>query len=95
MKTTVDIPNALFRQAKSAAAEQGISLRVFISEALAERLRIGSVEDKPWMKMFGNCVIFTARQLESAKLLKKSSNKLIPRIGSDFRYEQSFGCGGG
>ncbi len=53
MKTTVDIPDALFRQAKSAAAEQGIPLRVLISEALAEKLRVDSIGDKPWMKMFG------------------------------------------
>ena len=53
MKTTVDIPDALFRQAETVAAEQGIFLQVLISEALAERLRAHGTEDKSWMKAFG------------------------------------------
>src|ERR1017187_5434506 len=39
MKTTLEIPDDLFRRAKSAAAEQGIPLRELVSEALAEELR--------------------------------------------------------
>jgi hypothetical protein len=42
LKTTLEIPDALFRQAKAAAAEQGIPLRELISEALAEKLRPGT-----------------------------------------------------
>jgi uncharacterized DUF497 family protein len=46
MKTTLEIPDALFRQAKSAAAEQGIPPRALVSEALAEKLRVrGSKDD--------------------------------------------------
>jgi hypothetical protein len=52
MKTTLEIPDALFRRAKSAAAEQGIPLRALVTEALAEKLRAGAREDKPWMKSF-------------------------------------------
>jgi hypothetical protein len=53
MKTTLEIPDALFRRAKSAAAEKGIPLRELVSEALAETLRCRPVQDKPWMKTFG------------------------------------------
>jgi hypothetical protein len=53
MKTTLEIPDALFRRAKSAAAEQGIPLRELISDALAEKLRKPGIEDKPWLKAFG------------------------------------------
>jgi len=53
MKTTLEIPDALFRRAKSAAAEKGIPLRELVSEALAERLRRRPATDKPWMKTFG------------------------------------------
>ena len=53
MKTTLEIPDALFRLAKSAAAQQGIPLRTLVSEALAARLRTRAGEDKPWMKTFG------------------------------------------
>jgi hypothetical protein len=53
MKTTLEIPDALFRRAKSAAAEQGIPFRELVSEALAEKLRVRGRPDKPWLKTFG------------------------------------------
>ena len=53
MKTTIEIPDALFRRAKSAAAERGIPLRALVSEALADKLRARGDQDKPWMKTFG------------------------------------------
>jgi metal-responsive CopG/Arc/MetJ family transcriptional regulator len=53
MKTTVDIPDALLKRAKSAAAERGIPLRELVSEALAEKLRVNRTEERPWMKSFG------------------------------------------
>jgi hypothetical protein len=51
MKTTVEIPDPLFRQAKAAAAEKGLSLKAFFSEAL--RMRLRQPAEKPWMKSFG------------------------------------------
>jgi hypothetical protein len=38
LKTTIEIPDALFRRAKSAAAERGVPLRALVSEALADKL---------------------------------------------------------
>lgn len=38
MKTTVEIPDRLFRDVKTAAANRGLSLRVFLTEALQEKL---------------------------------------------------------
>ena len=38
MKTTVDIPDALYRQAKIRAAEQGTTLRALLGNSLAESL---------------------------------------------------------
>ena len=58
MKTTLDIPDPLFRQAKARAALRGVSLRQFVSEALEEKItapasgHVGSVEP-PWMRGFG------------------------------------------
>ena len=52
MKATLEIPDELFRRAKSAAAEQGIPLRELVS-ALAEELRARGCQDKPWLKTFG------------------------------------------
>ena len=38
MKTTVEIPDSLFREAKTAAASRGLSLKTFLTEALREKL---------------------------------------------------------
>ena len=54
MKTTLEIPDAIFRRAKTAAAARGIPFRALVSEALAEKLRAqGDREKRPWMKTFG------------------------------------------
>ncbi len=54
MKTTLEIPDPIFRRAKSAAAQRGIPLREFVTEAVKDKLdapaRSGS---KPWMAAFG------------------------------------------
>ncbi len=57
MKTTIEIPDRLFRRAKAKAAERGQALRAFVTEALQEKLsseRVRLEEDAPrWMKGFG------------------------------------------
>jgi hypothetical protein len=53
MKRTLEIPDPVFRQAKAAAAEQGIALREFITDAIAQKLRARASEEKAWMRSFG------------------------------------------
>jgi hypothetical protein len=53
MKTTLEIPDGIFRRAKAVAAERGIPLRVLITEALADKLRADNGSSKPWMAAFG------------------------------------------
>ena len=54
MKTTLEIPDALFRRAKSVAAERGIPLREFVTEAVRDKLDDrGKATDKAWMAAFG------------------------------------------
>jgi hypothetical protein len=60
MKTTVEIPDALFRKAKATAAERGVSLKDLLTDAVREHLRrsgADSAKDKPpapaWMTAFG------------------------------------------
>jgi hypothetical protein len=54
MKTTLEIPDAIFRRAKTAAAERGIPFRALVSEALADKLHAQTDRNsKPWMKTFG------------------------------------------
>ena len=54
MKTTLEIPDPIFRRAKSLAAEQGIPLRQFVTEAVEEKVR-GRITrgSKPWVKLAG------------------------------------------
>ena len=52
LKTTLEIPDFLFRRAKAAAAERGIPLRQLVTEAVQEKLKTTS-QEKPWMKHFG------------------------------------------
>jgi hypothetical protein len=56
LKTTVEIPDDLFRQAKATAAQQGTSLKDFLTEAVREQLRKRTSApnlNKPWMRAFG------------------------------------------
>lgn len=39
MKTTIDLPNQLFRQAKATTATEGISLKVLVTNAVRDRLQ--------------------------------------------------------
>ena len=57
MKTTSEIPDPVFRRAKSRAAERGQSLKEFVTEALKEKLGGGTGRPSPdepaWMQGFG------------------------------------------
>ena len=56
MKTTVEIPDALFRKAKAAAAEEGKSLKDFFKEAVSDKLSrtpVGQAAPRAWEAAFG------------------------------------------
>jgi hypothetical protein len=54
MKTTLEIPDATFRRAKSLAAQRGIALRALVTEAVEEKLAGASrTEEKPWVRLAG------------------------------------------
>ena len=57
MKTTVEIPDTLFRQAKAHAAQEGKPLKDLFTEGLELRLRLRGTDlaerEKPWMQAFG------------------------------------------
>jgi hypothetical protein len=67
MKTTLDIPDPVFRRAKATAAERGQALREFVTEALQDKLasRQAAVDLAPWMKGFGQ---LRALHRETAKI---------------------------
>jgi len=73
MKTTLEIPDAIFRRAKSVAAARGIPLRALVSEAVADKLRSGDGGGKPWMAAFGKL-----------RRLRRESAKINRRIEEEF-----------
>jgi hypothetical protein len=57
MKTTLEIPDVLFRKVKSKAAERGQTLKEFVGEALEEKLASrrspAGAGEPEWMQGFG------------------------------------------
>jgi hypothetical protein len=55
MKTTLELPDQLFRKAKATAAERGQSLKEFVAEALQDKLMLGHgrAAAPEWMQGFG------------------------------------------
>jgi hypothetical protein len=77
MKTTIEIPDPLFRRVKSRAAERGQSLRDFVAEALQEKLSPSPGQavagDPPWMQAFGKL-----------RRLRKETARVEARIADAF-----------
>jgi hypothetical protein len=78
MKTTVEIPDALFRRAKSAAAERGIPLRALVSEALADKLRVRDGSDRPWMKTFGKLRSLSKETARINQIIEEEFGRIEP-----------------
>jgi hypothetical protein len=56
VKTTLEIPEPLFRKAKATGARQGRTLKQLVQEALSEkiaRLDGATRQQKPWMVLAG------------------------------------------
>jgi len=74
MKTTLEIPDHIFRRAKSAAAERGIPLREFVTEAVKDKLATNAkAGEKPWIKHMGKL-----------KHLRRETERINHLIEEDF-----------
>ena len=78
MKTTIEIPDALFRQAKAAAAERGSSLRELLTEAVSEKLArdMGTGVRKPWEKAFGGLRSLRAENRRIAAIIEEEFEQI-------------------
>ncbi|MDE0680693.1 MAG: hypothetical protein OXI11_10845 [Gammaproteobacteria bacterium] len=82
MKTTIEIPEATFRQAKTFAAAQGITLKQLITEALERRLERalgagGNIDDTPpWMAGYGALSHMTSENRRVLGLIEEEFEKL-------------------
>ena len=77
MKTTIEIPDPLFRKAKSKAAERSQTLKAFVTEALQEKLAGNASKASPgepeWMQGFGKL-----------RRLRKETSRIQTRIDEVF-----------
>ena len=79
MKTTLEMPDTLFRRAKAKAAERGIPLRQFVTEAVQEKLKGGHAEEaKPWMKAAGKLRHLRHETARINKLIEEEFEKIEP-----------------
>ena len=79
MKTTLEIPDSTFRRAKARAAEQGIPLREFVTEAVEEKLRAkSSAGEKPWVKLAGRLSHLRKETTRINKLIEQEFEKIEP-----------------
>lgn len=80
MKTTLEIPDPIFRKAKARAAERGIPLRQYVTEAVEEKLAAKSapVQQKPWMKMAGGLKHLHAETVRIQKLIDEEFEQIEP-----------------
>jgi hypothetical protein len=77
MKTTIEIPDPLFRKAKSKAAERGQTLKELVTEALQDKLAANTGKARPaepeWMQGFGKL-----------RRLRKETARIQARIDDAF-----------
>lgn len=82
MKTTVELPDKVFRRAKTYAAAEGLSLKQLFTEALEARLRAGSGAsssgEPPWMKGFGALSGLRQESAEVMRVVAEEFERLEP-----------------
>lgn len=79
MKTTVDLPQSLLREAKALAAREGRTLRDFVAEAMNEKLHAQHSGEKPWMKHFGSLSKLRKENRRIEKVIEKEFETIDPR----------------
>ena len=80
MKTTLEMPDPVFRKAKAKAAEQGIPLRQFVTEAVEEKLVASRAHaTKPWLKSFGALSHLHDENVRIQKIIDEEFEKIDPK----------------
>jgi hypothetical protein len=82
MKTTLELPDRLFRMAKATAAERGQSLKDFVTEALRQKLSSDSREavgrTPDWMQGFGELKRLHRETVRLQSLIDKEFEVIEP-----------------
>jgi hypothetical protein len=81
VKTTLEIPDSVFRRAKSVAAARGIPLREFVTEAVKDKLAAEARPgEKPWVKLMGKLKHLHKETLRINRLIEEDSEKIDPEM---------------
>jgi len=78
MKTTLEFPDLVFRKAKAEAAQRGIPLRQFVTEAVQEKLAAAKPADKPWMKGAGKLRHLHKETVRIQRIIDKEFGQIEP-----------------
>jgi hypothetical protein len=84
VKTTIDIPDDIFRQAKATAAIEGVSLRQLVTDTLRDRLQASPssshAANPPWMKGFGSLADLTPETRRIEALIEEEFEQIEPDL---------------
>ncbi len=79
MKTTLEIPDSIFRRAKSVAAQRGIPLRAFVTEAVTDKLDAGfREEERPWVRLAGGLKHLHKETVRINRIIHSEFEKIEP-----------------
>jgi hypothetical protein len=77
MKTTLEIPDTVFRRAKSMAAKRGIPLREFVTEAVKDKLAAATKgTEKPWAKHMGKLKHLRRETARINRIIEEDSEQI-------------------
>jgi len=77
-KTTLEFPDAVFKKAKAKAAEQGIPLRQYVTEAVEEKLKLSAADSKPWMRVVGGLKHLKKENARIDKIIEDEFERIDP-----------------
>ena len=84
LKTTIELPDPILRQARMLAAARGTTLKRLFTEALEEKLRAdtqraGESRDKPpWMAAFGELSDLSEETRRIERIIEDEFERLEP-----------------
>jgi len=79
LKTTLEIPDLLYRQLKAAAANQGKTVKAMVNEAIAAKLRQPQASAEPgWKKGFGQLRHLRKDTRQIERVIAEEFSKIDP-----------------
>ena len=79
MKTTLEIPDPTLRRAKATASALGVPLREYVTQAVEEKLALGSKRPgKPWLECAGELAHLHKETMRIQKIIDEEFEQIEP-----------------